>query len=99
MDIKFYIPSYETIPTELRLKVDNIDVYYKRIKGGFEFVIYTESDEKAMEIAEEIAQIMIRDHDESEHGVSWRTVSMELIPQDWEWRKVIEWKYRVRESY
>ncbi len=99
MNIEFYIPKDEKIPTDLRLKVDGVDVYYERIKGGFRFQIYVDTDEKALEIAQEITQQMIWDHDESQHGVSWRTVSLEIIEDEWKWRRIVEWKYRVRDNY
>lgn len=100
-NIKFYIPKDLTIPTDLRVKVnDNIDIYYKRIDGGFEFRVYdVNSDEEVMEIVREITDIMKREHDESQHGVSWRTVSLELVRSDWDFYKTVIWKYRVRDSY
>lgn len=99
MIIEFYIPKDETIPTDLRLKVDGIDVYYERIKGGFRFYVYVDSDEKALDIVEAIAGQMISDHDESQHGVSWCTVSMEVTTDTWGFRRIVDWKYRVRDSY
>jgi hypothetical protein len=44
---------------------------------------------------------MKREHDESQHGVSWRTVSLEVVPQDERYRidTVVDWIYRVRDSY
>lgn len=100
-DIKFYIPNDETIPTELRLYVGDVYVTYERTKGGFTFSILLDDEEKAMEVAKEIVQKMIREHDESQHGVSWRTVSLEVIPQEERYKigTLIEWKYRVRDSY
>lgn len=99
MNIEFYIPKDEKIPTDLRLIVDGVDVIYDRIDGGFRFQILVETDEQALEIAQEITQQMIRDHDDSRHGVSWRTVSLEIIEDSWKWRRIVEWKYRVRDSY
>lgn len=99
MKIEFYIPKDEKIPTDLRLKVDGIDVCYERIKGGFRFYVYVDSDEKALEIVKAIAEQMIFDHDESQHGVSWRTVSMEITEDTWGFRRIVDWKYRVRDSY
>lgn len=99
MNIEFYIPKDEKIPTDLRLKVDGVDVYYERIKGGFRFQIYVDTDEAALEIAKEITQQMIWDHDESQHGVSWITVSLELVEDERKFRRIVEWKYRVRDSY
>lgn len=100
-DIKFYIPSDETIPTDLRLYVGEVFVKYERIKGGFRFYISLYDDEQAMKVAEEIVQQMILEHDESQHGVSWRTVSLEVVPQDARYKvgTIIDWKYRVRDSY
>ena len=100
-DIKFYIPNDETIPTELRLYVGDVYVTYERTNGGFTFRILLDNEEKAMEVAKEIVQKMIREHDESQHGVSWRTVSLKVIPQEVRYKigTLIEWKYRVRDSY
>ena len=100
-DIKFYIPKNETIPTGLRLYVGDVYVEYERISGGFRFYISIDDEERALEIARKIVEQLKRDHDESEHGVSWRDVSLTVIPQE-EWYKVgtyIEWKFRVRDSY
>lgn len=99
MNIEFYIPKYEKIPTDLSLKVDGIDVDYERIKGGFRFYVYVDSTEKALEIVKAIAEQMISDHDESQHGVSWRTVSMEVTSDALGFRRTVDWKYRVRDSY
>ena len=100
-EIKFYIPNDETIPTDLRLYVDDVYVTYERTNGGFTFHILLDDEEKAMEVAKEIVQKMIREHDESQHGVSWRTVSLQVIPQEERYKidTLIEWKYRVRDSY
>lgn len=100
-EINFYIPNDETIPTDLRLYVDDIYVTYERTNGGFTFHISLDDEEKAMEVAKEIVQKMIREHDESQHGVSWRTVSLQVIPQEDRYKidTLIEWKYRVRDSY
>ena len=99
--IKFYIPKDETIPTDLRLVVDDVYVEYKRIGCGFVFHVLLDDEEKAVEIVNEIVQQMIKEHDESQHGVSWRTVSLEVVPQKARYKigTMIEWKYRVRDSY
>ena len=100
-DIRFYIPNSETIPTDLRLYVDDVYVEYKRVQNGFQFYISLEDEQQAMDMAKEIVQKMIWEHDESEHGVSWRTVSFEIVPQEERYKigTIIEWKYRVRDSY
>lgn len=100
-DIKFYIPENETIPTKLRLYVDSVYVEYERIQNGFRFYVLLDDENEAMKIAEKIIQQMKIEHDESEHGVSWRTVSVEVVPQDDRYKidTIIDWKYRVRDSY
>lgn len=100
-DIRFYIPDDETIPTDLRLYVGNVYVNYERIEGGFRFYILLDDEQQAMEVAKEIVQQMKHEHDESQHGVSWVTVSLEVVPQDERYRidTIIDWKYRVRDTY
>ena len=98
-DIRFYVPKDERIPTALRLKVDDVDVTYRRVENGFEFTIFVNSDDKALEVANEIIDKMKLEHDESQHGVSWRTVSVTIIPTRWDFERVVLWKYRVRDSY
>ena len=99
--IKFYIPKDETIPTDLRLYVGDIYVHYERIKSGFRFHIDVDDEDKAIDVAKEIAEKMKREHDESQHGVSWRTVSLGVVPQDERYRinTIVDWIYRVRDSY
>lgn len=106
-DIRFYIPNGETIPTDLRLYVGDVYVQYERIFAssgyfsGFTFRVALDDEKKAMEIVKEIVQKMMWEHDESRHGVSWRTLSIDIVPQDERYRSgtMIEWKYRVRDSY
>lgn len=100
-DIRFYIPKDETIPTGLKLYVDDVFVDYEQVRGGFRFYISIEDEEQAMEIAKEIIQQMKLDHDEPQHGVSWRTVSIEIVPQEerYKFGTIIDWKYRVRDAY
>lgn len=96
-DIRFFIPKDATIPTDLRLYVDNVYVVYERIQGGFRFYISLDDEEKAIEVAEKIVQKMKHEHDESQHGVSWQTISLEIVPQEG-WYKtstIIDWRYTV----
>lgn len=100
-DIKFYIPKNERIPTQLQLKVNDIYVEYERTVSGFRFKINTEDETEALAIATDIAGMMIQDHDESEHGVSWRTTSFRIVDigrqnTGFTW---VDWSYRVRDSY
>lgn len=57
-NIRFYIPNGITIPTALILYVGDIYVCYSKIKGGFRFHIHEDDEEKAMEIAKQIAHKM-----------------------------------------
>lgn len=100
-DIKFYVPKSETIPTDLRLYVDDVYVKYERVQNGFRFYISLEDEQQAMDVAKEIVEKMKREHDESEQGVSWRTVSLEIVPTEERYRidTIVEWKYRIRDSY
>lgn len=100
-EIRFYIPKDETIPTNLRLYVGDVYVTYRLIDGGFRFYVSLDDEKEAMNIAKKIIAQMIREHDESQHGVSWRTTSLEIVPQEerYKFATIIEWKYRVRDSY
>ena len=100
-EIKFYIPKDETIPTDLRLYVGDVYVKYERIKSGFRFHISVDDEGKAIEIAKEIADKMKHEHDEFQHGISWRTVSLEVVPQEERYKidTIVDWIYRVRDSY
>lgn len=93
---------------EKEVLVDGVYVTYERIykvglpsESGFLFRISLKDEKEAMRIAEEIAQIMKADHDEAQHGVTWQTVSLAVVPQDERYRidTLIKWKYRVRDSY
>ena len=97
-EIRFYIPGNHTIPTDLRLKVGDIDVTYERLFGGFQFIVYTTNEDIALAVVKRITDQMRYEHDESQHGVSWRTVSTE-ITHIGDWYVIVEWKYRVRDSY
>ena len=100
-DIKFYVPKSETIPTALRLYVGDEYVTYTRTEGGFRFLVYLDDEDRAMRVVEKIVRVMIQEHDESEHGVSWRTVSLKVVPQEDRYKigTMIDWVYRVRDSY
>lgn len=100
-NIEFFIPNSETIPTDLRLYVGNVYVKYYRIYAGFRFEIYMDDEAEAMKVAEKIVERIIADHDESQHGVTWRTVSLTVVPQEKRYKigTIIDWKYRVRDSY
>lgn len=99
--IRFYIPKDESIPTDLRLYVGENYVEYEHINNGFLFKTLIDDEEDAMKVVEQIVNRMKSEHDESEHGVSWRTISLSVVPQDERYKigTWVEWKYRVRDSY
>lgn len=98
-EIKFYYPDNLTIPTDLRLKVGDIYVEYERIPGGFKFIIDVTDEDIAMAVVERIIDQMKYEHSEPEHGISWRTISVAVTSDTNSIYTVIEWKYRVRDSY
>ena len=99
MQIYFYIPKDQIIPTVFRLKVDDADVYYEKIENGYRFEVYEQSADKAKAIVDAVIEQIIIDHDESQHGVSWRTVSLEEVESNTEFTHIYEWRYRIRDSY
>ena len=98
-DIKFYIPKSETIPTELRLYVDDVYVTYERTNYGYEFHILLDDKGEALEVAKKIANKMINEHAEPQYGVSWRTISFEVFTDLYGMGTTVRWEYRVRDSY
>lgn len=97
MNIIFYIPEGETVPTKLRLRIEGgFNVVYEQIDSGFRFFIDCKDEKYSMKIAEEIVRRIKNEHDNS-----WRTVSLNIIPQDERYRidTIIEWKYRPRDFY
>lgn len=97
--IRFWKPSDELIPTDLWLMVGDVKVQYGRIHRGFRFEVYESDAEKSKGIVDKIIERMLNDHDESQYGVSWRTVSLEEVQSAWTGCHVYEWCYRVRDSY
>lgn len=100
-EIKFYIPEGITIPTELMLLVDGKRVDYERLPRALRFWLYDVDAETALDIVREITDKIRWEHDESQHGVSWVTKSLEIVPQEERYKigEIVEWKYRVRDSY
>ena len=86
MNIAFYTPEYETIPTRLRVKVDEkIDVYYERLndKFGWRFEFFKHQGvtlEMATSIVDEmISQMISQSYD---HGVQWRECGVRDVVND-----------------
>ena len=98
MNIKFYIPNDEMIPTQLRLKVDDkYQVDYSRVPGEFayEFEIYNMPQNNkgyADEIIDKIVGLMVSQS--YDHGVSWRETGREFI-EEFSYCDVSSYKYKV----
>lgn len=102
-NIEFYIPQDQKIPTKLRLKKDNIHIYYERCsdKFGYEFEIYeSSSEEEALELIVEIAQIMCEQS--YDNYQEWRIVSIDKIEYKIkEYGNYGKWivEFRIKDSY
>ena len=98
-EIKFFIPKGQTIPTVLELRVDDIHVNYTRIDGGFEFYVWVNDKDKALEIVEEIVAKIKSENDDPKHFVTWRTVSIDVVEESTRCEYVrIWWKFYVRDA-
>ena len=101
MKIDFYIPKDETIPTQLRVKVnDQYDVYYEALADvfGYEFTFF-----KIQGITKEMAtaitdEIVLRMIDQSyDHGSSWRESNVrEIVETDFQ--IIVKVYFRVRDA-
>lgn len=101
MKIEFYIPKSQTIPTGMRLKVDEeVDVMYERLPNdfGYEFRLFPHQGvtaEMATTIVDEIVRKMISQS--YDHGAQWRERKVrEVISDKWELR--IKVFFRVRDA-
>jgi len=101
MDIKFYIPKDETIPTRLRVKVDgNIDVYYEWLENdfGFRFDFFPFQGvtlEMATAITDEIVSRMIAQS--YDHGAQWRERGVrEIVNEEFDLHITVF--FRVRDA-
>lgn len=101
MKIDFYIPKDQTIPLQLRVKVnEEYDVYYEAFPDDFGykfsfFKIQGVTKEMARAITDEIVSQMI---DQSyDHGSQWReNKTREIIENDFE--IIVKVYFRVRDA-
>lgn len=81
MHIEFYIPKYQVIPLDLRLKVDGKDVFYRRIYGlgsiAYNFEVFDSNEQEALDIVKKIADKMC--WQSYDHGTQWRVVSIRAL--------------------
>ena len=86
MKIEFYIPEDQSIPTNLRVKVDDkFDVYYSRLNDvfGFKFEFFEfqgVTREMATAITDEIVSKMVSQS--YDHGAQWRECGVREIVAD-----------------
>lgn len=101
MKIDFYIPKDETIPTQLRVKVnDQYDVYYEASADvfGYEFTFF-----KIQGITKEMAaaitdEIVLRMIDQSwDHGSQWRENKVRTIDEN-DFKIIVKVYFRVRDA-
>ena len=100
MKIEFYVAKDQTIPTELRLKVDEaIDVYYKRLAGAFGYELCFLKSQVTLGIAEAITdEIVSRMISQSyDHGAQWRECGVRKIEEN-DWEVSITVFFRVRDA-
>ncbi len=101
MKIEFYIPKNEKIPTSLRLDVDGKQVKYNRVKDifAYDFHFFGQTEEKSLEIAEEIARVMC--YQSYDHGQSWRVADIAIMEQEERYAVgvIVRVEFRIRDSY
>lgn len=101
MKIDFYIPKDETIPTQLRVKVnEQYDVYYERLAHAFGyrfsfFKFQGVTQEMARAITDEIVSRMVDQF--YDHGAQWREdETREFTENDYTITIVVH--FRVRDA-
>ena len=101
MDVKFFIPSDELIPTRLRLTVDGSHVYYERVhdKFAYDFTLYDDAAKNYKAIVDEIVKTMCEQS--YDHGSEWRESRREIISRSEEWYEpvVVRVYFHVKDSY
>ena len=94
----------DPIPLQLECTVNDTIIYYNKLQmnsGEYPGYLFYTAANISKEDAEEKVKILIDqildEHDEFEHGVSWRTKSFKYIED--QLYHMFEWRYRVRDSY
>lgn len=95
-DIKFVTKGYK-VPLILELDVDGTIVTYRKDDGIIHFTVWVEDTEKALSIVNEVIKQIKLEHDDVKHGVSWRTISIEITAEAG-WYICVDWKYYVRDA-
>lgn len=95
-DIKFITKGYK-VPLILELEVDGTNVTYRQADGAIYFTVWVGDTEKALSIVNEIIKQIKLEHDDAKHGVSWRTLAIEITAET-DWYTCAVWKYYVRDA-
>lgn len=95
-EIIFKTKGYK-VPLILEVEVDGEAVTYKTVGGSIHFTVWQGDTEKALSIVHEIISQIKAEHDDPKHGVSWRTVSVEVTAET-DWYVCVDWKYYVRDA-
>ena len=72
-------------------------VTYNKVDGGIHFTVWQGDTVKALSIVNEIISQIKAEHDDQKHGVSWRTISVEVTAET-TWYVCVDWKYYVRDA-
>lgn len=85
------------VPLVLEVEVDGEPVTYRMVDGGIHFTVWISDTKKALSIVNEIISQIKAERDDPKHGVSWRTVSIEVTAETTLY-VCVDWKYYVRDA-
>lgn len=94
-EIIFQTKGYK-VPIVLEVEVDGESVTYNKVDGGIHFTVWLGDTEKALSIVKKIIAQIKAERDDPKHGVSWRTISIEVTAEATSY-VCIDWKYYVRD--
>lgn len=102
----FYIPKSQTIPTDLRLKGEGVDIKYEKLPDafGYEFKVYHPGAEETpavapdRELVEDIAHQMCNQF--FDHGASWRVTKIKMVHSAEKWWdcNIFHVLFRIRDA-
>lgn len=95
-EIIFQTKGYK-VPIILEVEVDGESVTYNKVDGGIHFTVWLGDTEKALSIVNKIIAQIKAERDDPMHGVSWRTISIEVTAET-TWYVCVDWKYYVRDA-
>ena len=95
-EIIFQTKGYK-VPLILEVEVDGETVTYNKVDGGIHFTVWLDDTEKALSIVNEIISQIKAERDDPKHGVSLRTVSVEVTAETIGY-VCVDWKFYVRDA-